>query len=52
MNNFFTDETDLGATPRDIGPGVHNGEAERDEQRYHLPYSGQRSLEAAREGTG
>lgn len=46
--NPFTDETDIGATSRNSGPGVHDGEAEGDEQRHHLPPIGQGQSEASR----
>lgn len=50
MYNSLTDEADTGATPRNSGPGVHDGEVERDEQRHHLSPGGQGYSEASRQG--
>lgn len=41
MYDSFTDEADLGAAPRNSGPGVYDGEVERDEQRHHQAYDDQ-----------
>lgn len=48
--NSFTDEADIGATSHNSGPGVHDGEAERDKQRHHLPSSGQGHSKASHQG--
>lgn len=48
--NSFTGEANIGATPRNSRPGVHDGEAEGDEQRHHLPPVGQGQSEASRQG--
>lgn len=50
MHDPLADEADLGAAPRDSGPGVHDGEAEGDEQRHHLLTGGQGQPEAPRQG--
>ena len=50
MYDSFTDEADPGATPRNSGPGLHDGEVERDEQRHHQAHDDEGQFEVSRQG--